>query len=133
MNVLDDVEVGLFRLGIVRVAGHGDVALGMILVDGGVEFAPLQQPAFEFGHALAPGGGGFQFVVKRDDLIPVAAIQIGRDKSARLAGRQRIKGQQIHGERIDHFRGMETRFCRRTRQECGTGNDAFFAKVMRHG
>ena len=53
LDVLDKVQVGLFGLGIVGVAGHGDIALGGFLVQRGAQLAPIQQPAFQLGGGAA--------------------------------------------------------------------------------
>ncbi len=54
LDVLDEMQIGLFRVGVVRVAGHGDVTARGFLVERGVQFAPVQQPAFKFGGGLWP-------------------------------------------------------------------------------
>ena len=59
LDVLDEMQIRLFRVGVVRVAGHGDVTARGFLVQRGVEFAPVEQPAFQFG-------GGFGNCAARD-------------------------------------------------------------------
>ena len=93
LDVLDEMQVGLFRLGVVRVAGHGDVALGGLLVEGGVEFAPIQQPPFQVGGGGARGGAGFELVEERRDLAPVSQVNRLRHKAAGLMRGQRVKWQ----------------------------------------
>ena len=93
LDLLDEVQVGLFRAGIVRVAGHGDVTPGRFLVQRGVEFAPVEQPAFQVGGGFALRRAGFQLIEQRLDLRPVAQIHLLRQKPARLVRRQRVKRQ----------------------------------------
>ena len=88
LDVFDKMQVGLFRLGIIRVAGHGDVTAGRFLVERGAEFAPVQQPAFEVGGGPALRGTCLQLVEQRRDLRPVAEFNGWRNKLARL-----IRGQ----------------------------------------
>ena len=47
LDVFDEMEVSLLRLGVVRVAGHGDVTLARFLVERRAQFRPVQKPAFE--------------------------------------------------------------------------------------
>ena len=42
LHVLHEVQVVLFRFGIVGVARHGDVAYGGFLIERGAEFTPIQ-------------------------------------------------------------------------------------------
>ena len=93
LDVLDEMQVGLFRLGVVRVAGHGDVALGGLLVEGGAQFAPIQQPRFQVGGGGARRRAGFELVEERRDLVPVSQVNLLRHKAARLMRGQRVKRQ----------------------------------------
>ena len=93
LDVFDKMQVGLFRLGIVGVAGHGDVTAGRFLVQRGGEFAPVEQPAFEIGGGLALRGAGFQPVEQRRDLRPVAEVKGLRDKGPGFVGGQFSKRQ----------------------------------------
>ena len=93
VHVLDEMQVGLLRLGVVRVAGHGDVATRGLLVDGGVEFAPIQQPPLQVGRGGARRGAGFELVEERSDILPVSQVNLLRHKAARLMRRQRLERQ----------------------------------------
>jgi hypothetical protein len=52
LDVLDEMQICLLRVRVVRVAGHGDVTARRLLVERGVEFAPVEQPAFQFAADL---------------------------------------------------------------------------------
>ena len=83
LDVLDEMQIRLLRVRVVRVAGHGDVAARRFLVQRGVEFAPVEQPAFEFGGGFGLRGPRFQLVEQRRDLRPVAEVKVLRDERAR--------------------------------------------------
>ena len=104
LDVLDEMQIRLFRLGVVRVAGHGDVAAGGFLVERGVEFAPVEQPAFEVGGGLALRGARFQLVEQRRDLRPVAEVNGWRDKCARLVARAIFRTATNSSGRINDLR-----------------------------
>src|ERR1017187_3659070 len=74
LNVLHEMQVGLFRLGIVRVASHGDVAFRGLLVDGGAQLAPIQQPLFERGGGAARLRAGFELVEERSNPAPFTQV-----------------------------------------------------------
>ena len=44
LDIFDEMEIRLFRVRIVRVAGHGDVTARRFLVERGGKLAPVQQP-----------------------------------------------------------------------------------------
>ena len=90
------MEVGLFRLGAFRMAGHGDVAEGALLLQRGAQFAAVQQPALELGRRFAARGAGFQQVEQRGDLRKVPEVNLFRDKNAGAVRSQFVKRQQIH-------------------------------------
>ena len=92
-DLLNKMQVGLFRLGVVRVAGHGDVAARGHLVNGGIKFAPVQQPLLEVGGGGACRGAGFQLVKERGDIIPVSQVNLLGDKAAGLMRGQDVKWQ----------------------------------------
>ena len=93
LDVLHEVQVGLFRLGIVRVARHGDVALGGLLVDGGAQLAPIQQPLFQVGDGGARLRAGFELVEERSNPAPVAQVNPLGHKAAWPMRGQRVKRQ----------------------------------------
>ena len=71
-DVFDEMQIRFFRVRIVCVARHGDVATGGFLVERGGEFTPIEQPTLERRHGFAIGRAPFQLVEKRLDLRPVA-------------------------------------------------------------
>ena len=93
LHVLHEVQVGLLRLGVVRVARHGDVTLGGLLIHRGAEFAPIQQPPFQVGGGGARWRAGFELVKERSDLAPVSQVNLLWHKAPGLMRRQRIKWQ----------------------------------------
>ena len=93
LDVLHEMQVGLFRLGIVRVARHGDVAFGGLLVEGGAQFAPIQQPLFQVGGSGARWRAGFELVEQRGNPAPVAQVNLLRHKAAWLMRGQCVKRQ----------------------------------------
>ena len=99
LDVLDEMQIGLFRLGIVRVAGHGDVTLGMVLVERGAEFAPIEQPAFQFGGRFAGGGARFQLVEQRRDLVPIAQSSFAGTNVRGLTAGKFSNGNKFMAER----------------------------------
>ena len=52
LDVFDEMQIRLLRVRVVRVARHGDVTARRLLVQRGVEFAPVEQPVFQLGGAI---------------------------------------------------------------------------------
>src|ERR1019366_587134 len=84
LNVLHKMQVGLLRLRIVCVASHGDVAFRGLLVDGGAQLAPIQQPLFERGGGAARLRAGFELVEERSNPAPFTQVNGLWHKAARL-------------------------------------------------
>ena len=93
LHVLNEMQVGLLRLRVIRVAGHGDVALGGLLVNRGVELAPVQQPTLQAGGGGARLCASFKLVEERSDLAPVSQVNCLWQKAAGFMRRQRVKWQ----------------------------------------
>ncbi|QKK09992.1 MAG: hypothetical protein HND58_18775 [Planctomycetota bacterium] len=66
-------------VGVLGVAGHGDVEVGLGLVAGGLELGAVDQPTLEIGGALdrAVAQRGEQ----RLDVGPIGRVDLGRDKA----------------------------------------------------
>ena len=47
-DVFDEMQIRFFRVGIVRMASHRDVAARRFFVERGGKFAPIQKPFFKF-------------------------------------------------------------------------------------
>ena len=103
-DVFDEMQERFFGLGVFRVTGHGDVALGGFLVERGGEFAPRQQPAFEGGGGITLGRAGFKLVEQRRDLRPLAQINFLRHELTRLMRWQIVERQQIHRDKVNQTR-----------------------------
>jgi len=80
------MQVRLLRLGIVRMAGHGDVAAGGFLVQRRVQLAPVQQPFFQVRHRFGLTHARFELVKQRRNLRPVTQVDGGRNKRTRFRG-----------------------------------------------
>ena len=93
LDVFDEMQIRLLRIRIVRVARHRDVTARRLLVERGVELAPVQQPALQRGGILGLGGTPFELVEQRRDLRPVAEIKVLRHKRARPVRGQFFKRQ----------------------------------------
>src|ERR1017187_9127513 len=91
LNVLHEMQVGLFRFGIFRVARHGDVAFRGLLVDGGAQLAPIQQPLFQLGGNGARLRAGFELVEQGRNPAPVAQVNLPWHKAAWLMRWQCVK------------------------------------------
>jgi hypothetical protein len=100
LNVLDKMQEGLFRVAVLSMTGHGDVAPGRLLIERGGQFAAIQQPALERGGGLTPRGGGFELVKQGRDLAPIPQIHFVWNEAARPEDRQFSERQQIHARRI---------------------------------
>ena len=72
LDVFDKMQIRFFRVRIVRVARHGDIAARSFLVERGGKFAPVEQPFFQIG-------GGSRFVPR--------AFPIGRTAARFAASR----------------------------------------------
>jgi len=83
LDLLDELEVGALGLGAVGVTGHGDVAAGGFFVEGGGEFAPVEEPVFEAGEGDGGVGVEFEGVEVGLDLGPVAEVEVGGEELAR--------------------------------------------------
>ena len=81
------------RLGIVGVTRHGDVAARRFFIERGVEFAPVNQPAFQLGGGLGLRRARLQLVKKRRDLRPVAELKVLGNERARPVSGQFSEGQ----------------------------------------
>ena len=85
-DLLDEMQIRLFRVRIVRVTGHGDVPAGRFLVERGGEFTPVEQPAFEVGGGPALRRAILQLVEQRGDPRPITEVDGRGDKSSRPVG-----------------------------------------------
>ena len=96
LDVFDEMQIGLLRLGVVRMAGHRDVALGTFLIERGRQFTPLEQRVFQ----IVDGFGGREFLLdlaeQRRDLAPISQINLLGHQLARRVHGQLSKRQQIH-------------------------------------
>src|SRR5208337_4417194 len=108
LDMLHEMQVGLFRLGIVGVTRHGDIALGRLLIYGGAQLAPSQQPLFQLGGGGASFGASFKLVEERSNLIPVSQVNPLGHKSAGFVRRQRAKWQSFHARKIPYDGALET-------------------------
>ncbi len=82
LDVLDKMQIRLLRICVVRVTGHRDVTARRLLVQCGIEFAPVEQPAFQFGDRPGRCGAHLQLVEQGHDLRPVAEIKMLRNERA---------------------------------------------------
>ena len=93
LDQLDELQVSLLRIGVVRVTGHGDVAAGRFLIERGAEFAPRHEPGFEISHRLGGSNAGFKLIKERSDLHPIAQVELCWYKLTRLECGQRTEWQ----------------------------------------
>ena len=95
-NILDEMQVGFLGFGVLRVARHCDVASGPGFVEDSTKFAPVKEPALQFGDSREGGGARFELIEQRRQLVPIAGIGFFGNKGAFPVGRQFSEGQQIH-------------------------------------
>ena len=84
LDVLDEVQISLLPLRVVRLAGHRGIALRALLVETGLQLAPVDQPLLEL-----PGGFDAplrQLLVIRLGVGPVAEVRVGGDVLAGKLG-----------------------------------------------
>src|ERR1039457_1863779 len=112
LDVFDEMQIRLLRVRVVCVAGHGDVTARRLLVQRGVEFAPVEQPAFQPGGGPGLCGTRRQLVEQRRDLRPVAKIKILRNERTRLVRGQFSKRQQIHARSLAKIAAGKKNFTR---------------------
>jgi hypothetical protein len=97
LDFFDEFEKGFFGVGVVGVAGHRDVTAGAFFFNGAGKFAPVEEPLFKGARGIDFAETGFEFLVKRTDLGPVAKIEFGGDEATGLISGQIRKWQQTHG------------------------------------
>ena len=93
LDVFDEMQIRLFRVRVVRVARHGDIPARRLLVERGIEFAPIEQPAFQLGGGLGLRRTRLQLIEQRRDLRPVAEVKVLRNERARPVRGQFSKRQ----------------------------------------
>ena len=93
LDVFDELQISLLRIGVVRVTGHGDVAAGGFFVERGTQFAPREQPRFEVGGGLGGGDAGFELVEEWRELRPITQVELRGHELARLVSGQRTERQ----------------------------------------
>ncbi|MFO1499259.1 MAG: hypothetical protein U1G07_12835 [Verrucomicrobiota bacterium] len=84
------MKVGLFRIAVFGMAGHGDIPFRPFLIQSGAQLAAIQDPLLEFSHGLALTGAHFKVIEQGRDLPPIAEIDPLRNKAAR-----RVAGQFV--------------------------------------
>ena len=94
---LHEMQVSLLGLGIVGMAGLGDVPTGPLLIESSGQFAGIQQPLLQVGHCGATGRPGLQLIKERSDGLPVSQSQGCRHEAAGAKRRQFTEGQEAHG------------------------------------
>ena len=105
LDLLDEMEVGLFRRGVFRMAGHGDIAQGAFLIQRGAQFAAIQEPPLQLVRRFAARRALFQRIEQRGDLREVPQVNLLRDKHARAVRSQLVKRQQVHFSKEWNFMG----------------------------
>ena len=96
---LHEMQVGLLSLGIVGMAGLGDVPTGPFFIESGGQFTGIQQPPFQLGHSGATGRSGFELIKEWSHSLPISQSQDCRHKASRAIGRQFSKGQKTHADK----------------------------------
>ena len=83
LDVLDEMEIGLLRLGAVGVAAHGDVTLRALFIERSGQFAPTEQGRLQLSHGRCARKFFLHGIEEWRERAPVAEINLSRHQLAR--------------------------------------------------